>query len=180
MNSVWGRRESKGWPSRTPNYTITALMIALASAILTGCCRYYFIWTPLERHYLREYFLTGLMARLGAKTDRYDVLTVITRKNYRLAVDEDVAPFKTPSAQPRSRFPKTPGREADSVSRGCGSHTTTSSCTHFSPLGFTTARRLQIWQHGLCGWDSQCSWQACPSRPPGMPPACGNCATGDD
>jgi len=96
MNSVWGRRESKGWPSRTPNYTITALMIALASAILTGCCRYYFIWTPLERHYLREYFLTGLMARLGAKTDRYDVLTVITRKNYRLAVDEDVAPFKTP------------------------------------------------------------------------------------
>jgi len=37
MNSVWGRRESKGWPSRTPNYTITALMIALASAILTGC-----------------------------------------------------------------------------------------------------------------------------------------------
>jgi len=36
------------------------------------------------------------MARLGAKTDRYDVLTVITRKNYRLAVDEDVAPFKTP------------------------------------------------------------------------------------
>ncbi len=96
MNSVWGRRESKGWPSRVPNYTITALMIALASAILTGYCRYYFVWTPLERHYLREYFLTGLMARLGAKTDRYNVLAVMTRKDYRLAVDEDVAPFKTP------------------------------------------------------------------------------------
>lgn len=96
MNSVWGRRESKGWPSRVPNYTITALMIALASAILAGYCRYYFVWTPLERHYLREYFLTGLMAKLGAKTDRYNVLTVMTRKNYRLAVDEDVASFKTP------------------------------------------------------------------------------------
>jgi len=97
MNSVWGRRESKGWPSGAPDYTITALMIALASAILTGYCRYYFVWTPLERHYLREYFLTGLMARLGAKTDQYDVLAVMSRKNYRLAVDEDVAPFKTPS-----------------------------------------------------------------------------------
>jgi hypothetical protein len=72
-------------------------MIALASAILAGYCRYYFVWTPLERHYLREYFLTGLMPRLGAKTDRYDVLTVMIGKNYRLAIDEDVAPFKTPS-----------------------------------------------------------------------------------
>jgi len=97
MNSVWGRRESRGWPSSAPVHTITALMIALASAIVAGYCRYYFLWTPLERHYLREYFLTGLMPRLGAKTDRYDVLTVMTGKNYRLAIDEDVAPFKTPS-----------------------------------------------------------------------------------
>ena len=108
MNSVLGRRESKGWPSSAPHYTITALIVALASAILTGYCRYYFVWTPLEKHYLREYLLTGLMARLGAKTDRYDVLTVMTRKNYRLAVDEDVAPSRRLPVQPRSRFRKTP------------------------------------------------------------------------
>ena len=95
MNSVWGRKESKGWPSSAPVHTAMALMIALASAIVTGYCRYYFVWTPLERHYLREYFLTGLMPRLGAKTDQYNVLTVMTGKNYRLAIDEDVAPFKT-------------------------------------------------------------------------------------
>jgi type IV secretory pathway TraG/TraD family ATPase VirD4 len=72
-------------------------MIALATAILAGYCRYYFLWTPLERHYLSEYFLTGLLPRLGAKADRYDVLTVMTGKNYRLAIDGDVASFKTPS-----------------------------------------------------------------------------------
>ena len=94
MNSVWGRKESRGWPSSAPVHTITALMIALATAIVAGYCRYYFVWTPLERHYLREYFLTGLMPRLGAKTDRYDVLTVMIGKNYRLAIDEDVAPFR--------------------------------------------------------------------------------------
>ena len=97
MNPVWGRRESRGWPSSTPVHTITALMIALATAIVAGYCRYYFLWTPLERHYLSEYFLTGLLPRLGAKADRYDVLTVMTGKNYRLAIDGDVASFKTPS-----------------------------------------------------------------------------------
>jgi hypothetical protein len=71
-------------------------MIALAGAIFAGYCRYFFVWTPLERHYVREYFLTGLMARLGAKTDRYDLLAVVTGKNYRLAADEDATPFKTP------------------------------------------------------------------------------------
>ena len=92
MNQVWGRKESKGWPSSAPVYSITALVVALAFVILGVYCRYVFVWTPLERHYLREYFLTSLMARLGAKTDQQDILVVVTRKGNRLAVDDDVVP----------------------------------------------------------------------------------------
>jgi type IV secretory pathway TraG/TraD family ATPase VirD4 len=99
MNSVWGRRESKGWPNSTPVNTITALVIALAFATLAGYCRYVFVWTPLERQYLRAYVLTELMARLGAKTDQHDILVVVTRKAKRLAVDDDVIPVKTPAGQ---------------------------------------------------------------------------------
>ena len=65
-------------PSSAPVYSITALVIALAFVILGGYCRYVFVWTPLERHYLREYFLTSLMARLGAKTDQQDILVVVS------------------------------------------------------------------------------------------------------
>ncbi len=53
MNPVWGRAESRGWPSSKPVYTIAALVMA-----------------PLERFYLTRYVRSDLMARLRVKTGR--------------------------------------------------------------------------------------------------------------
>ena len=179
MNQVWGRKESKGWPSSAPVYSITALVVALAFVILGGYCRYVFVWTPLERHYLREYFLTSLMARLGAKTDQQDILVVVTRKANRLAVDDDVVPVTTAAGKPPSRFRKTPSSTARSVSNGCANSTTTENFTPCFTHGFTTTRRLWIWPRAPLGGAGSVLVGLAFVLAPRMPRKCGRCATGD-
>ncbi len=99
MNQVWGRRENTRWPSSRPVYTITALVIALASGFVITYHRYTEVWTPLERLYLMQYLRSGVMARLGVKADRYQLLNVANRKASRLALDDEVVPVTTASGE---------------------------------------------------------------------------------
>jgi hypothetical protein len=179
MNQGWGRKESKGWPSSAPVYSITALAIALLIAILCGYYRYVFVWTPLERHYLREYFLTSLMTRLGAKTDQQDILVVVTRKGNRLAVDGDVVSIKTESGETSFTLSKEAVKEGglrlkwqrqqyDNVEL----HALLGTWIYDGQTFADLASRPLWW-----GW--QCSYWLYFLLALRMPRKCGRCATGD-
>ena len=99
MNQVWGRAESRGWPSNLPVYTIWALVLSLASVFPIGCYRYAKVWTPLQRFYLRQYLLGGMSTKVGPKTCQYQLLTLVERKNILLALDDEVAPVRTVSGE---------------------------------------------------------------------------------
>jgi hypothetical protein len=117
MNQVWGRAESRGWPSSRPLYTITALVIGLASVFVIGYYRYIKVWTPFERLYLAPYLRSGLVARLGAKAGRYQLL--INRKGGRLALDDEVVPVRTVCRGEHVR-PDQRGREGGRSATGMG------------------------------------------------------------
>ena len=99
MNPVWGRAESRGWPSSLPVYTIWALAVSLASVFPIGCYRYAKVWTPLQRFYLRQYLLGGISTKVGPKACQYQLLTLVDRKKIRLALDDEVAPARTVSGE---------------------------------------------------------------------------------
>ena len=60
--------------------------------------RYVRVWTPLQRHYLLTYAGTPIAGAF--RTDAsYTLLTVVTRKGTRLALDDEVEPFVTETGE---------------------------------------------------------------------------------
>jgi hypothetical protein len=62
--------------------------------------RYAEAWTPLQRFYLKTYMRSGLRSVTGfAKSDRYQMLTVIIKKGSHWASEGEVMEVKTASGK---------------------------------------------------------------------------------
>jgi hypothetical protein len=91
MDQSWGRESSAGtWINTRPIWALSAVLIAVVSAIGLGQYRYS-RWTPLQQFYFPAYVRSTLIDALGVtRPGRYALLTVRDRRGPRLAVDADV------------------------------------------------------------------------------------------
>jgi hypothetical protein len=96
MSQEWGRNKYAGvWPNRHAAWTWTAVFLAFVSVAAICAYRYTTTWTPLQRFYLRTYIRSGLRSVTSfAKSDRYQMLTVVMRKGNHLAVEGEVTEIK--------------------------------------------------------------------------------------
>ena len=98
MRTGWRRDLRKGWPSRLPAYTTALFILSTLTVAGVWYSRYVRVWTPLERHYLPAYVkaqVTGMFRDNGW----YTLLQIVTRKETRLALDNDVVPTVTESGE---------------------------------------------------------------------------------
>jgi hypothetical protein len=82
MSQEWGRNEHAGeWPNRHPLWTYAVMFLALASVSAVCVYRHAKVWTPLQQFYTKAYIRSGLKSAINiAKSDRYQMLTVIGKK----------------------------------------------------------------------------------------------------
>jgi len=101
MSQEWGRNKHAGvWPNRHAAWTWTAVFLALVSVAAICAYRYAEAWTPLQRFYLKTYIRSGLRSVTSfAKSDRYQMLTVITKKGSHWASEGEVMEVKTASGK---------------------------------------------------------------------------------
>jgi hypothetical protein len=101
MSQEWGRNKHAGvWPNRHATGTWTAVFLALVSVAAICAYRYTTTWTPLQRFYLKTYIRSGLRSLTSfAKSDRYSMLTVITRKGSHWASEGEVTEIKTENGE---------------------------------------------------------------------------------
>lgn len=99
MSQQWGRKKHAGeWPSRRAVWTWTAVFLALVSTAAICAYRYTEMWTPLQRFYLATYIRSGLRSASSfAKSNRYQMLTVITKKGSHWASEGEVVDVRTHS-----------------------------------------------------------------------------------
>ena len=97
MSQEWGRNKHAGvWPNRHAAWTWTALLVAFASVVAICAYRYAEVWTPLQRFYLKTYIRSGLRSVTSfAKSDRYQMVTVIAKKGSHWACEGEVREAKT-------------------------------------------------------------------------------------
>lgn len=101
MSQEWGRNKNAGvWPNRHAVWTWTALFLALISVGAICVYRYAEVWTPLQRFYLKTYIRSGLRSVTSfAKSDRYQMLTVVMKKGSHWAAEGEVTEVKTASGE---------------------------------------------------------------------------------
>jgi hypothetical protein len=101
MSQEWGRNKYAGvWPNRHAAWTWSALFLALVSMVAICAYRYTKTWTPLQRFYLKTYIRSGLRSMTSfAKSDRYQMLTVVMKKGSHLAAEGEVTEVKTESGE---------------------------------------------------------------------------------
>jgi type IV secretory pathway TraG/TraD family ATPase VirD4 len=101
MNQEWGRKKHAGvWPNRHAVWTWTAVFLALVSVVPICAYGYTKTWTPLQRFYLKTYIRSGLRSVSSfAKSDRYQMLTVVMKKGSHLAAEGEVTEAKTESGE---------------------------------------------------------------------------------
>ena len=101
MSQEWGRNKYAGvWPNRHAAWTWSALFLALVSMVAICAYRYTKTWTPLQRFYLKTYIRSGLRSVTSfAKSDRYQMLTVVMKKGSHLAAEGEVTEAKTASGE---------------------------------------------------------------------------------
>ena len=98
MRTEWRGDQRKGSPSRLSTYTIALFIFSMLTVAGVWYARYLRVWTPLERHYLPAYVraqITGMFRDNGS----YTLLQIVTRKDTRLALDNDVVPAVTESGE---------------------------------------------------------------------------------
>src|SRR5207248_1105147 len=83
------------WPRPKPVWTLTLLLVAIASGAVIGAYRYSRVWTPLQRLFLSSYLRSECASALALQTGRYRLLHVIDRKGSRLPLEEEVEPVTT-------------------------------------------------------------------------------------
>ena len=98
MRTEWRRDQRKGWPRRPPAYTIALLIFSMLTVAGVWYSGYVGVWTPLERHYLPAY-VRGQIAGMFRDNGWYTLLQIVTRKETRLALDNDVVPAVTESGE---------------------------------------------------------------------------------
>jgi type IV secretory pathway TraG/TraD family ATPase VirD4 len=95
MNHQWGRAPAAGkWQRAAPAWLIGVIALAGVSGMVVGAVRYAVVWTPLQRLYLSAYTRSALASSLGMSSGRYRVLTMVTARGPRLAIDDDVVPVR--------------------------------------------------------------------------------------
>jgi Type IV secretion-system coupling protein DNA-binding domain len=95
MSQEWGRENYAGeWPSEVPAWIIGAVCFALLCAAAIGYYVYAWRMTPLQRYYLPAY-AGSQVAGAMRKDGRYTLIEVVTRKEYDLALDDQVIPIVT-------------------------------------------------------------------------------------
>ena len=101
MSQEWGRNKHAGvWPNRHAAWTWTAVFLSLVGVVAICAYRYTKVWTPLQRFYLKTYVLSGLRSVISfAKSDRYAMLTVITKKGSHWASEGEVLELRTASGE---------------------------------------------------------------------------------
>src|SRR3989442_45755 len=101
MSQEWGRNKHAGvWPNRHAVWTWTAVFLALESVVPICAYRYTQTWTTLQRLYLKTYIRSGLRSVTSfAKSDRYQMLTVVMKKGSHLAAEGEVTEVKTESGE---------------------------------------------------------------------------------
>jgi type IV secretory pathway TraG/TraD family ATPase VirD4 len=101
MSQEWGRNKHAGvWPNRHAAWTWVAVFLSLVSMVAICAYRYAEAWTPLQRFYLNTYIRSGLRSVSSfAKSDRYQMLTVITKKGSHWASEGEVTEVKTASGK---------------------------------------------------------------------------------
>lgn len=93
MSQSWGRVADAGsWPRPKPVWTLSTLVIALASAAVFAAYDYREHWTLLQRAYFPSYVQSQCAHAVGLVTGTYGVLYVVTRQSDRVALNEDVQP----------------------------------------------------------------------------------------
>ncbi len=99
MKQKWGREDDAGdFPSDRAVWTIGAFFVGLLSVFAIVGYRYMRVWTPLQRHYLTAYVGTPVAGAF--RTDGwYTLLMVVTSRDTRLALDNEVEPFVTEKAE---------------------------------------------------------------------------------
>ena len=97
MGRVWGREETRGWPSGQPVFTITAFLVALVSVAVVWGYRYETAWTPLQRYWWADFVRMNGMKGVGVQASNYRLLEVQNAKGgHRLAMEGDVVPLDKP------------------------------------------------------------------------------------
>ncbi|MGH9453456.1 MAG: type IV secretion system DNA-binding domain-containing protein, partial [Terriglobia bacterium] len=101
MSEEWGRGRHAGeWPNRHAVWTWMAVFVALVSMVGICVYRYTEAWTPLQRFYAKTYMRSELRSVLSfSKSDRYQMLTVITKKGSHWASDSEVTEVKTENGE---------------------------------------------------------------------------------
>jgi len=96
MTHQWGRAPAAGkWQRAVPAWLIGVIAFAVVSGVVVGVVRYALVWTPLQRCYLSAYTRSALASAVGLSSGTYRVLTMITPRGRRLAIDEEVVPVRT-------------------------------------------------------------------------------------
>jgi hypothetical protein len=98
MRREWWRDHTTSRPSRLPTYTIALFIFSILTVAGVWYSRYVRVWTPLERHYLSAY-VRGQIAGMFRDNGWYTLLQIVTRKDTRLALDDDVVPAVTESGE---------------------------------------------------------------------------------
>jgi hypothetical protein len=101
MSKAWGRNEHAGeWPNRHPLWTYAVMFLALASVAAVCVYRHAEVWTPLQQFYTKAYIRSGFKSAINiAKSDRYQMLTVIGKKGSHWAFDEEAVQVKTATGE---------------------------------------------------------------------------------
>ena len=102
----WGRKEySKKWPSRTPVWTWTAILLSLVffAAMLT--LEYEQSWTVAERLYLSDYLKSGALGKVSATSaSKYKLLEAVIGKGQRLVMADEIEQIPSLDGRPGYRL----------------------------------------------------------------------------
>jgi hypothetical protein len=88
----WGRKEySKAWPSRTPVWTWTAILLSFVFLAGMLTLEYERSWTAAERLYLSDYLKSGARGKASATAaSKYTLLEAVVGKSQRLVMGDEV------------------------------------------------------------------------------------------
>jgi hypothetical protein len=102
----WGRKEySKAWPSRTPVWTWTAILLSFVFLAGMLTLEYEASWTAAERLYLSNYLKSGTRGKASATAaSKYTLLEAVIGKGQRLVMGDEVEPVPGPDGRPGYRL----------------------------------------------------------------------------
>ena len=97
----WGRKSySKAWPSRTPVWTWTAIL--LTGVFFAGALTVEYMkgWTAAQKLYFTDYLKSGSRSEASpTATAKYTLLEGVSGKGQRLVIDDEIEPVRGPDGR---------------------------------------------------------------------------------